>query len=109
MDRLIRTTATKLSSAEYEALLRVASSDGKTVSTWLRELILDALQDEKYAKGEHVLLAEILALRAITVNLLFAIGANTTFTQQTVNSIMDAADRNKLTRAIARTTSKKES
>lgn len=91
----------RLSLEEFDSFRERAALRGMTTSALLREL-LGVIPHAKSDDSTRVLLSEILAMRAITINMLHKLGANTVLTVDTVNEIIRQADREKTSRAEAR-------
>jgi hypothetical protein len=93
--------STKLTDDEYAAL--EAKAGAQTLSTWARETLLGAVREHPAALaptlGESVVVAEVLALRAILVNLGFALATGDDITADRMRQLIDHADRDKGTRA----------
>jgi hypothetical protein len=77
-----------------------------STSAWLRRLIKESLSVTNHVGGEELVLAEVLALRAIVINLLYLIGTNSPLTQEAVTNVIASADNDKLSRALAHLTNK---
>src|SRR4029077_1195249 len=60
----------KVTDEEYTTLARLAH--GQTVTAWVHDVVLATATPRPV---DHVLLAEVLALRTIVLNLLFAVGS----------------------------------
>ena len=103
-----RTAATKLTPIEHMALNEVARANGMSPSAWLRKLVIESNPKATQVSGEQVLLAEMLALRAIAINLLFTIGTISPLTQEAVAKVIASADNDKLAWALAQLTTKEK-
>jgi hypothetical protein len=99
MEQLSRTIAAKVTAAEYEAAQTRASQAGTTVSRWLRSFVRGERVEPNTERSVRLLLAEVLALRSITINLLYHVGNQSALTQDDVSRLIQQADREKLARA----------
>ena len=95
-----KSVGTKVSEAEFEALERRAHAQKLTLSEWVRTELLDNKKDD----GDEVLLGELLALRAILINLLFSLGKGERLTAEAMKELIERADRDKVHRAAGRRT-----
>ncbi len=95
-----KSVGTKVTEAEFEALEMRAHSQKLTLSEWVRAELLDIRKDD----GDEVLLAELLALRAILINLLFSLGKGERLTTEAMKELIERADREKVNRAAGRRT-----
>ena len=94
--------STKLTDEEYMAL--EAKAGAQTVSTWARETLLAAgravpARTPTPTPAESLIVAEVLALRAILVNLHFALATGDAVTAERLRQLIDHADRDKGARA----------
>lgn len=101
-----RTITTKVTETEWNQLERLSSQSGMTRSGWCRKILLTQL-DLTNASGTSpteiaLLLAEVLALRTITVNLLHSLGSGEQLSRDQLRNLTELADREKLRRAIDR-------
>jgi hypothetical protein len=92
--KCIRTTVTE---DEYARLARLA--DGQTLSDWVREVLHAAATPRP---ADHLLLAEVLALRTIVLNLHFAVATGDTPTPDAMNRLIERADQEKIRKAQER-------
>ena len=95
-----KSVGTKVTEAEFEALEMRAHSQKLTLSEWVRAELLDIRKDD----GDEVLLGELLALRAILINLFFSIGKGERLTTEAMKELIERADRDKVNRAVGRQT-----
>ena len=96
-----RSLGTKLTEVEYAQVEAVALRAGVGLSEWCRRVVLNAAQSEE---GEHaigVLLAELLALRAVLLNMMFRITNGGELTKEEMRELIERADRDKHKRAAA--------
>jgi hypothetical protein len=87
----------KVTDNEYAALARLA--DGHTVSAWVHDLVLATATPRP---ADHVLLAELLALRTILLNLQFAVASGDPPTTDDMKRLIERADEEKSRRALER-------
>ena len=102
-----KTLGTKVSEEEFAQLEGAASERGLTLSEWCRETLLASVngQDEKSADSGgtgQALMAELVALRAILLNVLFKLANGEKPTAEEMQRLIDRADSDKLTRARER-------
>jgi hypothetical protein len=95
-----KSVGTKVTAAEFDALERRAHAQKLTLSEWVRAELLDTKKDD----GNEVLLGELLALRAILINLLFSLGKGERLTAEAMKELIERADRDKVNRAAGRRT-----
>jgi hypothetical protein len=75
----------------------IANAAGtQRISEWARLRLLAAATSEP---ADHVLLAEVLALRAILLTLHFALATGEILTPETMQRLIDRADADKLLKA----------
>ena len=97
--RRTKSMGTKLTAEEYAQILRVA--EGHSLSEWLREVLLGIAAPKP---SDHVLLAEVLALRTIVLNLQFAVASGEPPTTDAMKRLIERADDEKHRRAFERLT-----
>jgi hypothetical protein len=93
--------STKLTDDEYAEL--EAQVGSQTLSTWARETLLHAARAQPPPRArplESVVVAEVLALRAILVNLHFAMATGADITVERMQQLIDRADCDKMARAV---------
>ena len=95
-----KSVGTKVTATEFEALEGRAHAQKLTLSEWVRTELLDTKKDD----GNEVLLGELLALRAILINLLFSLGKGERLTAEAMKELIERADRDKVNRAAGRRT-----
>jgi hypothetical protein len=95
-----KSVGTKVTATEFDALERRAHAQKLTLSEWVRAELLDTKKDD----GNEVLLGELLALRAILINLLFSLGKGERLTAEAMKELIERADRDKVNRAAGRRT-----
>lgn len=97
--RRTKSIGTKLTAEEYAQVVRVA--EGHSLSEWLREVLLGMAAPNP---SDHVLLAEVLALRTIVLNLQFAVASGEPPAADAMKRLLDRADDEKHRRAFERLT-----
>ena len=95
-----KSVGTKVTEAEFAALEMRAHLQKLTLSEWVRAELLDMKTDD----GDEALLGELLALRAILINLLFSLGKGERLTTEAMKEVIERADREKVNRAAGRRT-----
>lgn len=99
---------TKVTEAEFKQLEQLWSASGMTRSEWCRKALLNQANITNPNGNSHtvneitVLLAELLALRTITVNLLHSLGSGEQVSREKLTNLTELADREKFRRAIDR-------
>jgi len=102
-----KTLGTKVSEEEFAQLEAAASERGLTLSEWCREMLLASVngQGEKSAdsgRTDQALMAELVALRAILLNVLFKLANGEKPTAEEMQRLIDRADADKLKKARER-------
>jgi hypothetical protein len=105
-----KTLGTKVSEEEFAQLETLAREHRLTVSEWCRATLLANLngQEEKEEKSDDLngtsqaLMAELVALRAILLNVLFKLANGQTLTAEEMQRLIDRADSDKLKKARER-------
>jgi mobilization protein NikA len=114
-----KTLGTKVSEEEFAQLEAAASERGLTLSEWCREKLLASVngQEEKSAADlspvmasaiasangtGQALMAELVALRAILLNVLFKLANGQAVTAEEMQRLIDRADSDKLKKARER-------
>jgi hypothetical protein len=99
----------KVREGEYAKLDSAAQTSGRSLGEWCREVLLASLsgQEPKAATdsastSQVALLAELVALRAILLNVLFRQANGQTLTAQEMQGLIDRADSDKLKKARER-------
>jgi len=94
--RRTRAIGTKVTEEEYARIAALAGA--QTISEWARAALLDAAAPA----SEPLVLAEVLALRAIVLNLHFRICAGERITEQMMHELIAHADHEKFEHARQR-------
>ena len=97
--RRTRSVTTKIAEDEYERLVQMA--EGQTISEWVRDVLLATTR----RPTDQLLLSEILALRTIVLNLLFAVASGEVPSTDAMKRLIARADDEKLAKAHERLTS----
>jgi hypothetical protein len=97
--RRTKSIGTKLTTEEYAQVVRVA--EGRSLSEWLRDVLLGMAAPQP---ADHVLLAEMLAVRTIVLNLQFALASGEPPTSDAMKRLIERADDEKHRRAFERLT-----
>ncbi len=102
-----KSIGTKVSEEEFARLEQAAQNASKTLGEWCREVMLASAngQAEKVtgAGGEaHAVMAEVVALRAILLNVLFKQAKGEPLTAEEMQRLIDRADSDKLKKARER-------
>ncbi len=101
-----KTLGTKVSEEEFATLEAKARDRGLTLSEWCRETLLANVnggENSADSRGaSHALMAELVALRAILLNVLFKLANGQTLTAEEMQQLIDRADSNKLKKARER-------
>ena len=93
--RRTRNISTKVTDDEYVRLAHLA--EGQTLSEWVRDVLLATLAPRP---TEHVILAELLALRTMVLNLHFALATGDVPTEDAMKRLIERADGEKMRRAL---------
>jgi hypothetical protein len=102
-----KTLGTKVSEEEFAQLEAAASERGLTLSEWCRKTLLASVngQEEKSVDSDktgQALMAELVALRAILLNVLFKLANGEKPTAEEMQRLIDRADSDKLKKARER-------
>jgi hypothetical protein len=97
----------KVSEEEFAQLETAAQAGGCTLGEWCREMLLASVngQGEKSAdsgRADQALMAELVALRAILLNVLFKQANGEKPTAEEMQRLIDRADSDKLKKARER-------
>jgi hypothetical protein len=102
-----KTLSTKVSQEEFGQLEAAAGECGLTLSEWCRETVLASVNGQKPKTSDpggigHAVMAELVALRAILLNVLFKVANGETLTAEEMQGLIDRADSDKLRKARER-------
>ncbi|MGO9087394.1 MAG: plasmid mobilization protein [Terriglobales bacterium] len=97
----------KVTEEEYSQLETSAQMSGRTVGEWCREVVLASANGQPPKAGPgtaeaQALMAELLALRAILLNVLFKLANGEKPTAEDMQRLIDRADSDKLKKAQER-------
>ena len=95
-----RSLGTKLTEVEYSSVESAALRAGVGLSEWCRRAVLRAAGNED-GQADDVILAELLALRAVLLNVMFRLANGGGITQEEMRQLIERADRDKQKRAAA--------
>ena len=95
-----RSVGTKVSDEEYARLEACASEKGLSVGGWSRDVLLAAAGGVQSSLTEQTLLAEVIALRIIVSNVVFALSSEGKVTSEQMRTIIDRAEKTKAKRAL---------
>lgn len=91
--RRTKSISAKLTEAEYARL--VIQVGDRTISEWVRTVVLEAAAPRLHESPDSIVLGELLALRTILLNLHFAIGRGEPLTAEAMQRLIERADRDK--------------
>jgi hypothetical protein len=94
-----KSISTKLTEKEYETFEAMAEASGQNLSEWARNVLLEQAQRNGSEQSLETLLAEVLGLRTIVLNLLYATARGQTMTEEQMKALIDRADAGKVERA----------
>lgn len=94
-----RSIGTKVTTDEYARLEARAREEQLSISEWSRRVLLDAANIGPGRAGEHAILAEVIALRTIVANLIYAFASEGKVTAEQMHAFIERADRTKSKRA----------
>ncbi len=102
-----KSIGTKVSEEEYARLEQAAQKASKTLGEWCREVMLGSAngQPTNGSRGEagaEAVMAEVVALRAILLNVLFKQSNGQRLTAEEMQSLIDRADSEKFRKARER-------
>ncbi len=111
-----RSAGAKVTEKEYAEIEKLAASRGLNVGEWCRETLLARVNGQApraatdcAGTGQVALMAELVALRAILLNVLFKLAKSQTLTAQEMQGLIDRADSDKLRKARERLLQAQES
>lgn len=102
-----KTLGTKVSEEEFAQLEGAASERGLTLSEWCRQTLLARVNGQEAKSADaggtgQALMAELVALRAILLNVLFKLANGEKPTAEEMQRLIDRADSDKLKKARER-------
>jgi hypothetical protein len=112
-----KSIGTKVSEEEFARLEQAAQKASKTLGEWCREVMLGNASGQPAngngeSAGSEALMAEVVALRAILLNVLFKQANGERLTTEEMQRLIDRADSDKLKKArerLGQTTHSKQS
>jgi hypothetical protein len=109
-----KSIGTRVSEQEYVRLERVAQKSSKTLAEWCREAMLNsanggAADTAVGGARAEALMAEVVALRAILLNVMFKLANGQPMTAEEMQRLIDRADSDKLRKARERLLQAQES
>ena len=102
-----RSVGARLTASEYDSLKRQAEASGQSLSEWCREVMLASVNGqppngERGDGGSEALMAEVVALRANLLNVLFKQVNGERLTPEEMQWLIDRADSDKVRKARER-------
>jgi hypothetical protein len=102
-----KSIGTKVSEDEYAKLERAAQESAKTLGEWCREVMLASANGQPAKLNgtggdAYAVMAEVVALRAILLNVLFKQANGERLTPEEMQRLIDRADSDKLRKARER-------
>ena len=94
-----RSLGTKVSQEEYARLEGCAADKQLSISEWSRQALLAAANVVQGSPGEKAILAEVIALRTIVANLIYAFTSEGKVTAEQMRAFIERADSTKAKRA----------
>src|SRR5882762_11783660 len=94
-----RSVGTKVSVEEYGRLEGCARASQLTISEWCRQALLETANLVQSSPGEHAILGEVIALRTIVANLIYAFTSEGRVTAEQMRAFIERADDTKSKRA----------
>ena len=95
-----RSIGTKVTADEYARLEACAREQQLSISEWTRRVLLDAAKIGPCRAGEQAILAEVIALRTIVANLIYAFTSDGKVTAEQMRAFIERADGTKSKRAM---------
>jgi hypothetical protein len=87
----VKQTGTRLTEAEFAEVEAAAADEGTNISAWIREAILARLRPAQRVNTDPILLAELMAIRALILNL-FAAASKGPLTDESLRKMQTYAD-----------------
>jgi hypothetical protein len=87
----VKQTGTRLTEAEFAEVEAAAAGEGTNISAWIREAILARLSAAQRVNTDPILLAELMAIRALILNL-FAAASKGPLTDESLRKMQAYAD-----------------
>ena len=86
--------------ADFNRLQEIADASGKPLGEWCRDVLLEIARHPIGSPIEQALLAELIGLRTIVGNLVFAFTSEGKVTHDQMAGFVERADSTKLKRAL---------
>ena len=90
----------RVSESDFARLQTLAETSGKPLGEWCREVLLKVADHPTGTPVEQALLAEVIGLRTIVGNLVYAFTSDGKVTREQMASIVERADSTKIKRAV---------
>lgn len=90
----------RVSQADFSRLRTLAEDAGKPLGEWCRDVLLKAAEHPSGTSIEQALLAEVIGLRTIVGNLVYAFTSDGKVTREQMAGIVERADSTKIKRAV---------
>ena len=90
----------RVSEADFARLQTLAEATGKSLGEWCREALLKVADHPTGSPLEQALLVEVIGLRTIVGNLVYAFTSDGKVTREQMAGIVERADSTKIKRAI---------
>jgi hypothetical protein len=87
----VKQTGTRLTEAEFAEVEAAAAGEGTNISAWIREAILARLSAPQGSNTDPIILAELMAIRALILNL-FAAASKGPLTDESLRKMQAYAD-----------------
>jgi hypothetical protein len=102
-----RFVGARLTAAEHASLKRQAEATGQSLSEWCREVMLASVNgqpanENRLDAGAEALMAEVVAMRAILLNVLFKQANGERVTTEEMRQLIDRVDSEKARKARER-------
>ena len=97
-----KSIGTKVSEQEFARLEQAAQKASKTLGEWCREVMLGSANGQPAEAGVEAVMAEVVALRAILLNVFFKQAKEEPLTAEEMQRLIDRADSDKLKKARER-------
>jgi hypothetical protein len=98
-DFLDKTIGVRVTEADYIRLQVLADTEGQPVGEWCRKVLLDVAKSPAGRPIDQALLAELIALRTIVVNVIYAFTAEGKITAEHMQAVIGRADSTKSKKA----------
>ncbi len=95
-----RSVGIRVTEADFARLHALAAAQGKLLGEWARDALLALVRHPAGTAVEQALLAELLALRTIVANLIYAFTGEGRVTREQMIEFIERADSTKLKRAV---------